>query len=248
MTLSLPSLGWDDRFAARYRRHDRPGCRAARVSWAEPGVCRLLDADGVGRASVGGVLLARAAADPAALPCPGDWVVVQEWPDGRSTLEAVLPRHNLLCLATAGERPVRIANLDTVAVVVAPGGAPTPATVASLRSSGVAGTAPVVEVLGADASGLDRLRALASVGRTVGLVDDSAPTPSRGAAGKAPRRAARSLLSALAGVDLLPARGLLALPGGGTALLVEFTGGPAAAAPLPVVGRADARTVARRRA
>jgi ribosome biogenesis GTPase len=69
---------------------------------------------------VAGALLSAAGADPEALPCAGDWVVVLTWPDRRVTAEAVLPRRTALVRRAAGRAStgqVLAANLDTAAVV-----------------------------------------------------------------------------------------------------------------------------------
>ncbi|GAA3281805.1 ribosome small subunit-dependent GTPase A [Dactylosporangium vinaceum] len=121
MSIDLSALGWDDGFAECFRRaFALPGHRPARVSRVDRGVCTALTSAGPVRASVAGGLLARAAHDPRALPCAGDWLVVREWPDGRVTAEAVLPRRTAIVRATAGEDSfgqVLAANLDAVAVV-----------------------------------------------------------------------------------------------------------------------------------
>lgn len=119
MTLDLTSLGWDASLAAACPLRDadhRPG-RVARV---DRGVCTVLSADGVGRASLAGTMLAAAARDPASLPCVGDWVVVRSWPDGRTTVEAVLPRRTAIVRRTADKDAagqVLAANIDTAAVI-----------------------------------------------------------------------------------------------------------------------------------
>ncbi|HEX7744849.1 MAG TPA: ribosome small subunit-dependent GTPase A [Micromonosporaceae bacterium] len=118
MTFELASLGWDAHFAGAYRATgaDRPG----RVVRVDRGVCTALCADGTVRASLGGGVLCVAAADPARLPCAGDWIVVRTWPDGRVTAEAVLPRRTAIVRRTAGKDStgqVLAANVDTAAVV-----------------------------------------------------------------------------------------------------------------------------------
>src|SRR5262245_52207470 len=121
MTFDLSSLGWDDSFAAAYSRHDRPDQRPARVVRVDRGVCSVLAADGAHRTSVGGALLAAAAANPVQLPCAGDWVVMRTWPDGRTTIEAVLPRRTAVVRSAAGTETlgqVLAANLDWAAAVV----------------------------------------------------------------------------------------------------------------------------------
>lgn len=120
MTLDLPSLGWDDFFATAYAKLARGGDRPGRVLRADRGVCTVLTAGGADRASIAGDLLAAAARDPVALPCAGDWVTLRTWPDGRTTIEAVLPRRTAVVRHTAGRQSrgqVLAANLDAAAVV-----------------------------------------------------------------------------------------------------------------------------------
>ncbi len=121
MTFDLSSLGWDDAFATTYGRSAAPDREPARVTRVDSGVCTALGARGVLRASLGGCLLAVSAADLARLPCPGDWIVVQHWPDERTTVERVLPRRTAITLADGADgtmAQVLAANVDTVAVVV----------------------------------------------------------------------------------------------------------------------------------
>lgn len=119
MIFDLASLGWDASLAAAYpERGDelRPG----RVVRADRGVCTVLRADGPVRASVGGGVLVAAAQDAVNLPCAGDWVVVRNWPDGRLTVEAVLPRRTAVVRRTADKDStgqVLAANADAAAVI-----------------------------------------------------------------------------------------------------------------------------------
>ncbi len=107
MTISLTALGWDTDRAAHLRRirtDNRPG-RVARV---DRGVCTVLTEDGPVRASA------------TRLPGVGDWVLLCAWPDGRTTVQAVLPRRTALIRRTAGKDAggqLLAANLDVVAVV-----------------------------------------------------------------------------------------------------------------------------------
>jgi ribosome biogenesis GTPase len=120
MSHDLPSLGWDDSFAAAYAGCARDGDRPGRVLRADRGVCTVLTAGGAVRASVAGAVLARAAREPETLPCAGDWLVVREWPDDRMTVEAVLPRRTALVRRTADKDStgqVLAANMDVAAVV-----------------------------------------------------------------------------------------------------------------------------------
>jgi ribosome biogenesis GTPase len=119
MTIDLSSLGWDDAFAADFDRlTGRDRCaigtlRPGRVSHADRGVCTVLAADGPRRVSLAGGLLSHAATDPGRLPCPGDWVAVRDWPDGRPTVDAVLSRRSTV----DDEERTIVANVDVVAVV-----------------------------------------------------------------------------------------------------------------------------------
>ncbi|MFF5083015.1 ribosome small subunit-dependent GTPase A [Actinoplanes sp. NPDC000266] len=120
MSHDLSQLGWDETFASAYRRFDRSDASAGRVLRADRGVCTVLDAAGVTRASLAGGVLLNAANDPSRLPCAGDWVVLRHWPDRRVTIECVLPRRTTLIRRTSDKDStgqVLAANMDTVAVV-----------------------------------------------------------------------------------------------------------------------------------
>jgi ribosome biogenesis GTPase len=120
MTYDLASLGWDATFLSAYTRFDRTDHRPGRVARADRGVCTVLTEHGPVRASLAGAMLSASAADLAALPCAGDWVVVRTWPDERITIEAVLPRRAAIVRRTADKDSVGqvlAANLDTAAVV-----------------------------------------------------------------------------------------------------------------------------------
>ncbi len=120
MSYDLSQLGWDDTFVSAYRPLDRSDSAPGRVLRADRGVCTVLDATGVTRASLAGGVLLNAARDPALLPCAGDWVVLRRWPDRRTSIECVLPRRTTLIRRTADKDSsgqVLAANMDTVAVV-----------------------------------------------------------------------------------------------------------------------------------
>src|SRR4051812_46295432 len=120
MSHDLSRLGWDDTFVSAYRPYDRPDTTPGRVLRADRGVCTVLDATGVTRASLAGTVLLDCARDPVNLPCAGDWVVLRRWPDRRTTVELVLPRRTVLIRRTADKDSrgqVLAANMDTVAVV-----------------------------------------------------------------------------------------------------------------------------------
>lgn len=92
-----------------------------RVVRVDRGVAGVLTDTGPARASFGADVLAGIAADPMAAPCPGDWCVVREWPDRRTTLEVILPRRSAVVRAAAGEHShgqVLCANVDFAVVVM----------------------------------------------------------------------------------------------------------------------------------
>src|SRR5688500_5199528 len=101
MTFVLPSLGWDDSFAVAYGADARPDDQPGRVTRVDRGVCTVLTAAGLVRASLAGTMLSTAVHDPESLPCAGDWVVVRRWPDDRLTVEAVLPRRSAVVRRTS---------------------------------------------------------------------------------------------------------------------------------------------------
>ncbi|MBV1852347.1 ribosome small subunit-dependent GTPase A [Catellatospora tritici] len=154
MTVSLSSLGWDDRFASAYPLFDRPDHEPGRVVRADRGVCTVLTAGGTVRAGLGGPAMIAAAADPVALPCAGDWVALRHWPDARTTIESVLPRRSAVVRRTAGKDStgqVLAANLDTVAVVASLDPGPEPATVERLLAlAWESGAQPVLVLTKAD--------------------------------------------------------------------------------------------------
>jgi ribosome biogenesis GTPase len=137
MSIDLPTLGWDETFAAAYRPHRRTGQQPGRVSRTDRGVCTVFTGNGALRASIAGGLLAASARDPLRLPAAGDWVVVRTWPDDRLTVEAVLPRRTSVVRAGAGRDSlgqVLAANLDTAAVVEPIDPSPDPGRVERLLS------------------------------------------------------------------------------------------------------------------
>jgi ribosome biogenesis GTPase len=175
MTFDLSSLGWDDAFGTTYGRFAGPDREPARVTRVDPGVCTALGARGVLRASLGGCVLATSAADPVRLPCPGDWIVIQHWPDERTTVEWVLPRRTALTLAEGayGAVPrVLAANVDTAAVVVS-GLAPDHGDIARLHGlARTAGTQVILILTTPDQTRGpgDRARRLRAVARDVNVV------------------------------------------------------------------------------
>jgi ribosome biogenesis GTPase / thiamine phosphate phosphatase len=232
MTVNLSSLGWDDDFAAAYRRFDRPDQRPARVTRVDRGVCTALTARGPQRASLGGAVLDGAAHDPIALPCAGDWVALRDWPDERTTVEGVLPRRTAVVRATSGKEAtgqVVAANIDSAAVVEPLEPEPDLGRVERLLAlAWGCGAAPLIVLTKADL-----LTDAAAVGRSVSAVAPGVPV---------------YVVSTRTGVGLEPLRalvtpgctlGLLGPSGAGKSSLVNALVG------APVMGtqelRADGR-------
>ena len=116
----LESIGYDTTVARWARRAAAaPDASVGRVVGLERGVVHLLTRTGPLRATVGGALLGRMAGDATEGPCPGDWCLLREWPDHRTTVERLRPRRTALAGVGTAEpaRPV-CANVDLVAVVV----------------------------------------------------------------------------------------------------------------------------------
>jgi len=118
--ISLADLGWDDSFAAAFAAYDEH-CAPGRVLRVDRGACTVLTEAGAIRASAGGAVLAAMADDAANGPCTGDWCAVRDWPDGPTTVEAILPRRAAVTRADVQGRSrgqVLAANVDAVGVVV----------------------------------------------------------------------------------------------------------------------------------
>ncbi|BFU45920.1 GTPase RsgA [Krasilnikovia sp. MM14-A1004] len=224
----LSLLGWDDGFAGDYRQFDRADTAPARVLRADRGVCTVLDATGVGRASLGGPVLICAAADPARLPCPGDWVVLRRWPDRRTTVEYVLPRRTTLrgsATDSGAAGPPLAANMDTVAVVEPMHPGADHARIERLLAlAGASGAQPVVVLSKSDAA-----RDADAVARRVAAMAPGVPV--------LPVSASRG--EGLAAVRALVGPGrtlaLLGRPGAGKSTLVDALAG-ATVMPVREVG------------
>jgi ribosome biogenesis GTPase / thiamine phosphate phosphatase len=222
MTIDLASLGWDAELASAYGRIKRADTYPARVVRWDGGIATLLGSAGAGRASLGGGMLAHGGRDPSRLPCLGDWVVARVWPDRQSTVEAVLPRRNRLHRMPVRTRS-RLAAANVDHLVLAPGIWPdrTGWLEERLDWSQACGLDAVIasggrdrlwgrdrrDAVAAEKRGLDRLRALATGGRTVGIVGG----------GRTP------IVTALVGAVPIPRPGrpvgsLLVMAGGGAVL------------------------------
>ena len=117
--LDLSGIGWDTGRADEFRPCSEEGLVPGRVARVDRGVCEVLTQAGPARASLGGDLLSRAAADPAAAPVTGDWVALRDWPDGPLTIVRVLSRRTAFRRAAVSGRAqaqVLAANLDCVLV------------------------------------------------------------------------------------------------------------------------------------
>lgn len=124
LPVDLRALGYDAGWAESLAASASPGCLPGRVARVDRASCDvLLDPAGPPvRATPDGRLLAAAAENELAAPTVGDWVALRRWPDGRATLEAVLPRRTAFVRGTAGadsRGQVLAANLDAVFVVAA---------------------------------------------------------------------------------------------------------------------------------
>ncbi len=99
-----------------------PSYRVARV---DRGACdvvpELAPGGGSLRATLAASLLAAGHADPSSSPCVGDRVEVFAWPDGRTTIERVLPRRTAFVRnsVTPGSSHVQVlaANVDYAVIV-----------------------------------------------------------------------------------------------------------------------------------
>lgn len=235
----LETIGYDAVTAASFAPWDAADASVGRVARVDRGVLTVLTETGPHRVTLSGALLSRIAADPAAAPCLGDWVVVRSWPDRRETVEHVLPRRT--CLVPGYGDPAHApvaANVDLVAVVVDLSvAAPRPGELRRLlEMAGSSGAAPLVVLAGADptaahtgpaglehappgaellhvdvagGAGLERLRELVDRRRTLVLV---------GATGAATGPVARALVGADVIGGSRTQRGLAVLPGGGAVL------------------------------
>ena len=268
MTFDLSSLGWDDAFATTYGRFAGPDREPARVTRVDPGVCTALGARGVLRASLGGCVLAVSAADPAELPCPGDWIVVQHWPDERTTVERVLPRRTAITLTEGADGAVSrvlAANVSSTAVVVS-ALAPNHADIARLLGlARSAGTQVIViltmpDRISGPTDGVRRLRAIArdvEVYVVRGRADtDVQRVRSHAAAGRtlallgAPGSEQSRLVDALVGTDVLSQGvsddvGPGDMPGRGQVLIPVPGGGAVVDTPGLSTGRVSRRRSAR---
>lgn len=120
---SVFDLGYREPFVSAFSALQEPDLQPARVCAAHRGAYSIWHADGVQSATVSG-RLRHLATDAAELPAVGDWVAARHLAEpGKSpVIEAVLPRHSVLCRARPAElsaAQVIATNLDTVFIVSA---------------------------------------------------------------------------------------------------------------------------------
>jgi ribosome biogenesis GTPase len=166
----LEDLGYDPSMA---RWAAAPDATLARVVRVDRGLVSALGAAGPQRAGIGGGLLGSMARDRWSGPVVGDWCVLRDWPDHRTTVERVLPRRTSLVGAGAGDRDpgwLLCANADVAAVVTGPRPAlpELERLVSSVRESRVR---PLVVLTGAGPLA-DRARVEAAVGAVAAVVRD----------------------------------------------------------------------------
>lgn len=114
----LESIGYEPEMATWAVAADATLGRVVRV---DRGLASVLTEDGPRRVSYGAQLLAEIAVDPSEAPSVGDWCVLREWPDRRTTVERLLPRRTAVERATAGKAShsqVLCTNVDLVAAVI----------------------------------------------------------------------------------------------------------------------------------
>jgi ribosome biogenesis GTPase / thiamine phosphate phosphatase len=160
----LERIGFDARTARSFGPWRGADAVAGRVVRVDAGVATVITEAGTQRVTFGGALLCQLAEHPDGTPCAGDWAVVRRWPDGRTTLEHVLPRHSVLAAGggagtgvgrgSTGDallrRPPLAANMDIVAVVAGPAAARPPARLRALVELAVGSGATPLLVLPAD--------------------------------------------------------------------------------------------------
>jgi ribosome biogenesis GTPase len=118
----LDAIGFDAEVARWAERRAAADVSVGRVVRVDRGVVSVLTETGPHRATIGGEVLTRMAADPLDGPCTGDWAILRDWPDHRTTIEQLRPRSTAVVRAAAGRQShdqVLCANVDVAAAVVA---------------------------------------------------------------------------------------------------------------------------------
>lgn len=115
---SLADLGWNDSLNRHFAAHGGTH-RPARVSRVDRGGADLIGPSGSIRATYGRDVLGAMAADRTAVPTVGDWAALASWPDGRITIEVLLPRQTSVIrdgVDRTSHGQVLAANVDLVVV------------------------------------------------------------------------------------------------------------------------------------
>jgi ribosome biogenesis GTPase / thiamine phosphate phosphatase len=115
----LSELGWSTAVSRDFTALVE-GQEPARVTRVDRGGADLPGRAGPARATYGRDVLASIAADRTALPTVGDWAALATWPDGRTTIETVLPRRTQVVRDGADRTShgqVLAANVDLVVIV-----------------------------------------------------------------------------------------------------------------------------------
>jgi ribosome biogenesis GTPase len=238
----LARLGWDDGWADAFADHSGRGLEPARVAAVDRGAADLLGRDGRRRATFGGQVLDSMARNAMAGACTGDWAGLRTWPDGRITLEALLPRRTAVVRAAAtgqSRAQVLAANVDCVLVAMSLGAEPALALIERLVAlASESGAQPVVVLTKADlatdadsiaadvraaAPGADVLVVSAVSGQGMeALIERAAPGRTFVLLGQ-PGVGKSTLVNAWTGGDSVSVRRrLVPLPGG--ALLIDTPG------------------------
>ena len=117
--MGVTEFGWTDQHAARFGPWAGQGLVPGRVVKQARDLAVVVTDEGETQAEVSG-RFRRAVVDAAGFPAVGDWVALRLVPDGRSVIEAVLPRRSLFARQAAGgvaEAQVVAANVDVVFLV-----------------------------------------------------------------------------------------------------------------------------------
>ncbi|MGH3446705.1 MAG: GTPase RsgA, partial [Nocardioidaceae bacterium] len=121
-SVSLAEIGWDDAWQAEAGAATPRAGTVGRVVRVDRGICAVVTADGLVRASLGSGVLEAMADDTLSTPCTGDWCVLRKWCDGPMTVERVLPRRTSVVRADSSgssRGQALVANADVVGVVAA---------------------------------------------------------------------------------------------------------------------------------
>lgn len=122
----LAPLGYDPGWASAFAPWIDAGCAPGRVARVDRGSYDVL-VDAAAPPTPAAMPRAANLGDPLAAPTVGDWVAVQLGPDGRATIDAVLPRRTAFVRGSAGadsHGQVLAANVDTVFLVAGLGAVP----------------------------------------------------------------------------------------------------------------------------